>query len=163
MSTAGKLQLNSCVSNFPMGTPFCVDAKYSEVIRLSLYTDVHLRDLHCRDIFEEIKRNRVRFYVQFQGQRGLWWYITDQCELESDLDSFGIQSMVLFAALGLSLSWDVFHSQTSMVTVMSAARASEPHQAGISKLLSWVFRNGETKDKGRLLATCPFCSPFEVS
>lgn len=47
MSTTGKLQLNSCVYSFPMGTPFCVDAKHSEVIRLSLFTDVLLRDLRC--------------------------------------------------------------------------------------------------------------------
>lgn len=47
-----------------------------------------------------------------------------------------------------------------MVTVMSPARASEPHQAGISKLLSWVFRKGQAEDKGPLLATCPFVLPL---
>lgn len=105
------------------------------------------------------------FQLQLKGQQGIWWHIAKKCNLRSNLGSFGIRSKVLFATLGLFLSWFFFSLVLSLVWSLGCpqAGASEPHQAGISKLLSCVFRKRETKDKGTLVASCLCCSPFEIS
>lgn len=63
-----------------MGTPFCVEAKLSEAIQLSLFTDVVRRELRCRDSTEEIKQEiKLSFICKFRlryitgaVQAGLW-------------------------------------------------------------------------------------------
>lgn len=47
-----------------------------------------------------------------------------------------------------------------MASAMSAARASEPHQTGISKPLSWLFRKGDARTKGGYWQLVHFVAPL---
>lgn len=131
------------------GNTYLCDCQVQQVIQLSLFTDAPLCSM-CKTSWRKLNEIRLRFH----GQPGLW------CEAGSDMGSFGLRSTLLFCALGLSLSWDVFPSRISTVSVMSAARASEPHQTGISKLLSWVFRKGDTRTKGGYWQLVHFVAPL---
>lgn len=145
-----------------MGTPFCIDAKFSEVIQLSLLNNGLLWKLHYWDIFKEMNSNRVVIWLQMKGQ--LDYDGTSLSSVSWNLTRAAWKSSLRYYLLfWVCLCHEMFFTARQVWSLMSTARASEPHQAGISKLLSWVFRKGKTKDKGRLLATCPFSSPFEVS
>lgn len=170
MSTAGRL--SQTVLHFSHGNTFhhcrhwcgylCCSACWG-VLNCENNTHTHTHTKKKQNKTNN-KKKQSPFQLQLKGQQGLWWHISEKCNLRSNMDSFGIRSKVLFTTLGLFLSW-FFHSFFFLVWSLWCLQvgASEPHQAGISKLLSCLFRKRETKDKGILVATRPRCSPFEVS
>lgn len=95
-----------------------------------------LWDLHSWCAFEVIKIYENVFCCNFRVS----------CVYDDTLHfgSFGIQSSILFASgfVFVVRLLFFFGIQTRTVTKMSTARACVPHQAGFSKLLSWVFRKG---------------------
>lgn len=85
------------------------------------------------------------------------------------MGSTGLQSGLLLSARGFIavMRWFFFvvgffpfSSCTAVASAMSAARASEPHQTGISKPLSWLFRKGDARTKGGYWQLVHFVAPL---
>lgn len=92
--------------------------------------------------------------------RASWDHVEDGILTCAVLDS----SPAFCLVLGVYRCHDIFFyspsSCTTMVSAMSAARASEPHQTGISKPLSWLFRKGDARTKGGYWQLVHFVAPL---
>lgn len=91
--------------------------------------------------------------------RASWDQVEDGILTWAALDS----RPAFYLVLGVYRCHEMFFSPsscTAMASAMSAARASEPHQTGISKPLSWLFRKGDAGTKGGYWQLVHFVAPL---